>query len=314
MTAIDTSPRSNGRKPTMNTMRGTLDVPYTLTAGRAAGTYLAEFANKRILGATFAGGDDIVVPAQDFLATTGEEFTGFVEVSQEGRVAAVTTTAAGQVALIRLVGASTDLLHRIVGGTVAPGDAVRAVWAEERTGVSDDLAGFEPVDSIDESAAPTPLTETLDPTSDLAYRLRLEYDHSYGPYYGTLFDQIASSRRIVGVRCPSCRSVLVPPREFCELCYVRTAEWVDVLDTGRIQGCSVVHVEFRGQRRKPPYVYIEVVLDGSATRLIHALGNVAPEAMNDVEPGARVRAVWRDGIATGSLDDIECFELIKDEA
>jgi uncharacterized OB-fold protein len=68
-----------------------------------------------------------------------------------------------------------------------------------------------------------------------------------------------------------------------------------------------------GQKRKPPYVYAEIILDGAATRLIHTIGGLsADEAIERLAPGTRVRAVWGEGEPTGSLEDIEHFEVIDE--
>jgi uncharacterized OB-fold protein len=126
-----------------------------------------------------------------------------------------------------------------------------------------------------------------------------------------MFDELATTRRILGVRCPSCKGVLVPPREYCEVCWARTDEWVDVAHTGVLQAFSIIHIEFIGQKSKPPYVYAEIILDGAATRLIHMIGGIAAdEAKERLAPGMKVRAVWRDGEPTGTLEDIEYFEPV----
>jgi uncharacterized OB-fold protein len=318
MTTTVQSPAAagTGEAEKMTSMHAVIRMPYTLSSGPAAGLFLAELANHRIVGSKSTGSDKVFVPAQDFDATTGEQLTEFVEVPQIGEVTGLTTTATGTYALIRLAGASTDLLHRLIGdcaGTVSVGDTVRAVWADEPAGVMTDLAGFEKADGAGGVAPAVPLERPAEPLAERPYELELHYNHAFGPYYGTLFDEIAGARRVLGVKCPSCRNVLVPPREFCDVCFQRTAEWVDVADTGVIQACSVVHIEFTGQTRKPPYVYAEIVLDGASTRLIHTVGNVdvatAPEL---VRPGMRVRAVWREGASSGSLEDIEYFELAED--
>jgi uncharacterized OB-fold protein len=92
---------------------------------------------------------------------------------------------------------------------------------------------------------------------------------------------------------------------------VPTGEWIDVPDTGVVQACSVVHIEFMGQRVPPPYVYAEIVLDGTATRLIHTVGGLSAESAREggVRPGSRVQAFWSDR-TTGSLSDIEYFRVL----
>ena len=141
--------------------------------------------------------------------------------------------------------------------------------------------------------------------------LKLEYRHARGPYYGRLFDEMQTGGRILGVRCPSCQSTLLPPREMCDICFVKTGTWSEVADTGVLQAFSIIHLKFVGQTREPPYVYAEIMLDGAATKIIHILDGVdidtAPKLLR---PGMRVKAVWKKELK-GSLNDIDHFKLIE---
>jgi uncharacterized OB-fold protein len=299
-----------GNSAEMSAMSAAITMPYTLTAGRAVGTFLAELANRRILASTCPSCKTVRVPAQDFCGDCGAETGEFTEVPGAGDLEAWTVTDQGVVALVRLDGTDVPFLHRLVDTettSLEVGTRVSAVWVDEPRGHVLDLAGFSPDTGAARGEA-APATETCEPLPQLPYTMRLEYEHAYGHYYGTLFDGIAHRRRIRGVRCPSCESVLVPPRPVCEKCYVRTQQWVDLPDTGVVQGCSVVHIEFVGQRVPPPYVYAEIILDGASTRLIHTVGGLSAEdaRAGSVRPGSRVRAVWSDR-RTGSLSDIDYF-------
>jgi uncharacterized OB-fold protein len=294
----------------MSAMSTAITMPYTLTAGRAVGTFLAELANRRILGAACPSCKTVRVPAQDYCGDCGEETGEFTEVPEVGDLEAWTVTDQGVLALVRLDGTDVPFLHQLVGTDAASlevGTRVRAVWADEPSGHVLDLAGFTP-DAGAARGEATPAGAISEPIPQQPYTMRLEYEHAYGHYYGTLFDGIAHQRQIRGVRCPSCEGVLVPPRPVCEKCYVRTQQWVDLPDTGVVQGCSVVHIEFVGQRVPPPYVYAEIIFDGASTRLIHTVGGLSAEdaRAGGVRPGSRVRAVWSDR-RTGSLTDIDYF-------
>lgn len=300
----------------MTAMPAEIVMPYTLTAGKAIGAFLAELADKRIIGSACPSCAKVRVPAQDFCGDCGEETTEFRHVPGVGELDSWTVTDQGVIALVRLDGTEVPLLHRIVGAdpqALEPGLRVSAVWSDERTGHVLDLAGFTPApDAAQEES--TLAERTNDPIPQQNYTMRLEYQHAYGHYYGTLFDGIANGRHIRGVQCPSCLGVLVPPRAVCEKCFVPTRQWVDLPDTGVVQGCSVVHIEFIGQRVPPPYVYAEIMLDGASTRLIHTVGGISAEDARGggVRPGSRVRAVWSDR-HTGSLSDIDYFVVVEDD-
>ena len=316
--ATETTPSgsvASDSSATMDYMATQLNIPYTLTPGQAAGIFIAELINRRLLGSRH--GDEIIVPAQDFSGSTGEPASGFVEVAPVGELQAFTTNAKGTLGLILIDGTSGPFLHKLVGfepGSLEVGMRVAAVWSETPTGNSVlDLAGFGPIGDA-KTFEPKPAPDDLaEPIEQIDYVMTLDYKHAYGAYYGTLFDGVESGRRIRGSKCSQCRRVLLPPRALCDSCFAPATEWADVAETGTIQASSVVHIEFLGQRKKPPYVYAEIVLDGASTRLIHMVGNVdAEKAKIAAAPGARVRAIWSDR-HTGSLGDIEHFELIEDD-
>src|SRR5438105_2484761 len=84
----------------------TIAMPYTLTTGPAAGQFLAELAQHRIVGSRCPDCARIVVPAQDFCgrchAASGEHL---VEVPATGVVSAITSTPSETLCLVRLDGA-----------------------------------------------------------------------------------------------------------------------------------------------------------------------------------------------------------------
>ena len=304
---------ADSARETMGAMSATLRMPYTLTPGRATGHFLAELQDSRILGSQCDTCASVRVPAQDSCPECGNVTEVLVQVPATGTLQAWTETAQGVIALVLLDGTHVPFLHRLVSSEGAElGVRVSAVWADDRQSTVLDLKGFVVSPDVLEGEV-TPVDELAEPLLQLDYTMQLDFEHSYGHFYGTLFDGIKNDRQIRGVRCPSCRSVLVPPREYCEACYVKTSDWIDVPDRGIVQACSVVHIEFKGQRVPPPYVYAEIVLEGTATRLIHTVGGLSAEDAREggVRPGSRVQAVWSDR-TTGSLSDIEYFRVLED--
>ena len=293
----------------MGSMAAQLNMPYTLTPGRATGIYLAELRHRRLIGSRH--GDRVLVPAQDFDPTSGRAAADFVELRAVGDLVAFTQTKDAIFALVQIDGADVPMLHRLVGvdaESLSVGSRVVASWSDVPTGDVMDLQGFTTA-SDEAVGGAVPLDDPSEPVTQVDYVMTLDYQHAYGPYYGTLFDAVRTDRRLRGVKCSKCRRTLLPPRAVCDVCCAPTAEWVDVEAVGTVQGCSVVHISFLGQRVPPPYVYAEIVLDGTSTRLIHMVGGVDAEAAREqVRPGSRVRAVWSDR-RTGSLADVEYFAL-----
>lgn len=296
----------------MGTLHAELNMPYTLTPGRATGAFLAEVAAQRIVGSRFASGL-VIAPAQDFSPLDGEENPELVEVPGTGVLTAFTQVGANVIGLIRLDGCDNDFAHRMLTGhaDLAVGTRVEAVWADGVEASILAISGFRAAPD-----APVGTVRALEnpakPIEVIPYKLDLKYEHAYGPYYGRLFDEIRSNRRIMGVRTSDGDAALLPPREIDDLSHRRTGTWKTCLDTGTIRACSIINLEFVGQTRPPPYVYAEIVLDGASTRLIHMIDIDDVEAAKvNIKPGTRVRAVWREGEREGSLRDIERFEVIE---
>lgn len=292
-----------------------LKMPYTLTTGKAAGLFLAALDQKIILGINCFKCKKVIVPATDYCGFCGGENEAFLEMPQTGTITAVTKSDGKVFIFVCLDAADIDLLHHFIGdlSLATIGARVTANWPEsvEVSSRITSLAGFEL--AADSSVGLSkPFTGTVEPITQIPYELILNYQHSYGPHYGRMFDELATSQRIIGSRCSACHNVLVPPREFCDVCFAQTDLYVDVSDSGILQAFSVIHLEFVGQTRTPPYVYGEVVLDGSSTRLIHNIGgfdiNKAEEILSI---GMKVKAVWRPlDQCKGTLDDIEYFQPV----
>jgi uncharacterized protein len=291
-----------------------LSMPYTLTPGKAAGVFLAEIGKRRIVGSKFRESGKIVVPAQDFCPISGDSDFEFVEAPHTGVITAFTETDRGIIALIRIDGSDVDFAHRIFGAgynDLQVGQRVKAIFVEgiENSILSLDGFAVEPDAPVGEIR---PLVDAAAQLEVIPYKLNLHYEHAFGPYYGRLFDEIKTNRRIMGVRTPDGDGALLPPREFDDISHKKTGTWVEIKQTGTVRAMSVIHLEFIGQKQPPPYIYAEIMLDGASTRLIHNIAGIdMGRAKELVKPGTRVRAVWNEK-RTGSLDDISHFEVIDE--
>lgn len=293
------------------TFHSEINLPYTLTPGRAAGTFLAEVKNRRITAARFASGQ-VIAPAQDFSPVDGEEPEALVAAPHTGVLTAFTRVDGSVIGLIQLDGCGNAFPHRVLANldAVSIGQRVEAEWDE---GVEQSILaikGFRlapdaPVGNVE------PLSDPAEPLGVIPYAMKLDYEHAYGPYYGRMFDEIRENGRFMGVRSPGTDVALLPPREIDDVAHTRTGTWKACGDTGTIRGCSIINMEVYGQTRKVPYVYAEIVLDGASTRMIHVIEiDSLEEAKEKIKPGTRVRAVWTQGERQGRVSDIERFEVI----
>lgn len=132
-------------------------------------------------------------------------------------------------------------------------------------------------------------------------------------YFTEFMRALRDERRLLGLRCPVCRRVYLPPRPVCGNCHAELSEWAEVQDTGTVRAFTVVHTPIidpaTGQPRPVPYGMALIQLDGADTTLNHYL------AENDAAKlriGMRVRAVWLEA-RTGALSDIVHFMEMNNE-
>ena len=140
----------------------------------------------------------------------------------------------------------------------------------------------------------------------------LPFRYTAGRFASRFFRELRDSKKIFGVRCPQCRRVLLPPRPFCERCFVSTEEWVELGHQGTLEAFTICYVPFLGLP-PPPIATMMVKLDGADGCLMHVLGDIdlsdvdkAPEL---VKIGMRVEAVWREE-RKGEISDIEYFRPV----
>ena len=122
---------------------------------------------------------------------------------------------------------------------------------------------------------------------------RLDYSHAAGRAASWFLVALRDEGRILASPCPRCGRVRVPPRSFCEDCFVRTSDdWVEVGPGGVVEAYTVTRAEFPGYP-PPPHALAYVRLDGAGTAMANFVegldleGDRPPLAIGD-----RVRAVF----------------------
>ncbi len=127
-------------------LEGTIRLPFSYAAGGIGTQFLIALRDEqRILGARCESCSTVTCPARPFCSQCHAAVTDLIEVGPAGNVVARTETPGkGVFGLIRLDGANTAILHRLVGPVDQwrRGARVSAVFAEERTAGINDIEGF----------------------------------------------------------------------------------------------------------------------------------------------------------------------------
>ena len=139
----------------------------------------------------------------------------------------------------------------------------------------------------------------------------LHYKYAAGEITSRFFVTLRDDRKITGTRCGQCGLVMLPPRSYCERCFIPVMEFVDVADEGVLTCFSIIYEAFPGLP-KPPYVIGYVKLDGADTSMVNFvhgadLHNVN-SALQHLKIGARVKVVYKQ-MRQGKVTDFH-YELI----
>jgi uncharacterized OB-fold protein len=138
----------------------------------------------------------------------------------------------------------------------------------------------------------------------------VEYNYAVGPT-GRRFFQALKQGKIIGPKCPACGLIMLPPRAFCERCFVPADNWVEVGQEGTIQAFTIVPVKFESLP-DPPYAIAYVLLDGADTALVNFVKEVdlsdIKRAAKKMAIGKRVRVVFKNR-RKGTINDFH-YELL----
>jgi len=116
--------------------------------------------------------------------------------------------------------------------------------------------------------------------------------------------ELRDNGRIMGIKCPICNQVYVPPRSTCKVCFSKLEDWVEVSDKGNLLTYAIAYQSHPVQPVEPPIVYGIIQLDGADTGFAHLLGEVD---FKQLRIGMRVQAVFKEE-RVGSILDIKYFK------
>lgn len=96
----------------------------------------------------------------------------------------------------------------------------------------------------------------------------LPYHYAAGKVASHFFTELRDSKKLLGVKCPQCNRVMMPPRGFCERCFVKADEFVEVGHQGTIEAFTITMEKWPGNP-DPPFAVAYVKLDGADTAILN---------------------------------------------
>ncbi len=138
------------------------------------------------------------------------------------------------------------------------------------------------------------------------------FDWSVGRYGSKFLIALRDHKKILGIKCPSCGRILVPPRRVCGRCFAEMSEWVEVGPQGTLMAFTVLMFSFvdpdTGTERPVPYGYGYVRFDGADNTFPHFLDETD---YRKIKIGSRVEPVFEEK-RKGTLLDIKYFRILSE--
>ena len=124
----------------------------------------------------------------------------------------------------------------------------------------------------------------------------LEYEHAAGEAGSRFLVGLRDQQALLASPCPTCGKIRVPPRAYCEDCFVPTSDkWVEVGPEGVVESFTITYAAFPGYR-DPPHAIAYVQPDGASTAICNYVEGVP---LDDIDAarvalsiGQRMRAVF----------------------
>jgi len=110
----------------------------------------------------------------------------------------------------------------------------------------------------------------------------IKYNYTAGKIASRFLAELRDNKRIVGTRCDKCKKVYVPPRGFCEECFVPATEWVEVDNVGEIYSFTF------GPRKlsaglPEPFIIAYVRLNGADTCIANFVKDIDMSDLNKLK-------------------------------
>ena len=137
-----------------------------------------------------------------------------------------------------------------------------------------------------------------------------DFNWSVGNYMERFFDGLKSGK-FMGVKCPACGRVYLPPRMICESCFEKIEEWVELPDTGTLESFTLASVTVGrdGELRdlQEPRLIGMVKHEGADTCLVARLEELDPKK---AKVGMKVKAVLKEA-PKGVLDILSHYRPVE---
>ncbi|MGB9778414.1 MAG: Zn-ribbon domain-containing OB-fold protein [Candidatus Bathyarchaeales archaeon] len=137
--------------------------------------------------------------------------------------------------------------------------------------------------------------------------MEADYVYTLGVAGERFFKEIKENGKIMGAKCPKCNITYVPPRMYCEKCFEKLEEWVDIGKKGVVHTFTIATIDINGEKLEKPTIYALIKFNGVHGGIIHKIGET-----DTVYIGMEVEAVLKPpSERKASINDIAYFKPAK---
>lgn len=156
------------------------------------------------------------------------------------------------------------------------------------------------------------ITEKINKTTVPTYwegDIPVNYVYTYGLAGEKFFRAIRDRGTFLGTRCEKCGVTFIPPKIYCDRCFARLENFIDVGTIGRIETFTVSFKNMDGSDKDHPRILAMIRIEGTDGGLIHYLEGVPIE---EISIGMLVQAIFKPkGQRQGGIEDIVGFGPLK---
>jgi len=154
------------------------------------------------------------------------------------------------------------------------------------------------------------LTEKIRSPRDMIHvegEIPVNYLYTAGVAGERFLREIKENAKILGTKCRRCNTVHVPPKIYCERCFERLDEWVELPSEGQVEAFTTCHFDPDGSRLAEPEILAAIRLRDADESIVHRIKEVHAEG---VYIGMKVKAAFKEKKdRVGSVLDIDHFKL-----
>ncbi len=139
-------------------------------------------------------------------------------------------------------------------------------------------------------------------------RIPVDYQYTFGLAGEKFFRAIKDQGTFMATYCATCDIAYLPPKIYCDRCFTKLEEYIDVGTRGCVETFTVSFHDMDGSVKEKPTILAFIRIDGTDGGLIHYILGIEP---SEIAIGMPVEARLKPkNKREGSIEDILGFEPV----